>query len=57
MKVNIEQNPGITITDPYFMCEGMLLNPANRSSAKEYLQKFLLDNKSKKDILMPYFPE
>jgi hypothetical protein len=57
MKVNREQNPGVAIADPYFMCEGMLLNPANRSRAKEYLQKFLLDNKSKKDILLAYFPE
>jgi hypothetical protein len=57
MKVNREQNPGIAIAEPYFMREGMLLNPANRSKAKEYLQKFLLDNKSKKDILLPYFPE
>jgi hypothetical protein len=39
------------------MREGMLLNPANCSRAKEYFQKFLLDNKSKKDILLPYFPE
>jgi hypothetical protein len=39
------------------MHEGMLLNPANHSRAKEYLQMFLLDNKSKKDILLPYFPE
>jgi hypothetical protein len=57
MKVNREENPGVTIADPYFMHEGMLMNPANRSRAKEYLQKFLLDNKSKKDILLPYFPE
>jgi hypothetical protein len=39
------------------MHEGMLLNPANRSRAKEYLQKFLLDKKSKKDTLLPYFPK
>jgi hypothetical protein len=57
MKVNREENPGVAIADPYFMREGMLMNPANRSRAKEYLQKFLLDNKSKKDILLPYFPE
>jgi hypothetical protein len=57
MKVNGEQNPGVAIGDPNFMREGMLLNPANRSRAKEYLQKFLLENKSKKDILLPYFPE
>jgi hypothetical protein len=57
MKVNREQNPGVVIADPYFMRKGMLLNPANHSRAKEYLQKFLLDNKSKKDILLPYFPE
>jgi hypothetical protein len=35
MKVSREQNPGITIADPYFMRKGMLLNPANRSRAKE----------------------
>jgi hypothetical protein len=57
MKVNRKQNPGVTIADPYFMREVMLLNPANRFRANEYLQKFLLDNKSKKDILLPYFPE
>jgi hypothetical protein len=57
MKVNREHNPSVAIADPYFMREGMLLNPANHSRAKEYLQKFLLDNKSKKDILLPYFLE
>jgi hypothetical protein len=57
MKVNREENPGVTIVNPYFMREGMLLNPANRSRAKEYLQKFLMDNKSKRNILLPYFPE
>jgi hypothetical protein len=56
MKVNREQNPYVAIADP-FMREGMLLNPANRVRAKNYLQKFLLDNRSKKDILLPYFPE
>jgi hypothetical protein len=48
MKVNREQNPGIVIADPYFMREGMLLNLGNCSRTKGYLQKFLLDNKSKK---------
>jgi hypothetical protein len=57
MKFNREQNPCVLIADPYFMREGMLLNPANRARAKYYLQKFLLDKKSKKDILLPYFPE
>jgi hypothetical protein len=57
MKLNREQNHGVVIADPYFMCEGMLFNLANRSRAKEYLQKFLVDNKSKKDILLPYFLE
>jgi hypothetical protein len=57
MKVNREEKPCIAIADPYYMREGILLNPVNRSRAKEYLQKFLLDNKSKKDILLPYFPE
>jgi hypothetical protein len=37
MKVNRELNPGITIADPYFMREGMLLNPVNHSRTKEYL--------------------
>jgi hypothetical protein len=57
MKVNREEKPCVAIADPYYMREGMLLNPANYSRAKKYLQKFLLDNKSKKDILLPYFPE
>jgi hypothetical protein len=35
MKVNREQNPSVAIEDPYFMREGMLLNPANCSRAKE----------------------
>jgi hypothetical protein len=57
MKVNREEKPCVAIADPYFLREGMLLNPGNHSRAKEYLQKFLLDNKSKKDILLPYFPD
>jgi hypothetical protein len=59
MKVNREQNPSVAIADPYFMHEGMLLNPANQASAKNYLQKFLLDNKSKKTFfcVLPYFLE
>jgi hypothetical protein len=55
MKVNREENPGVAIADPYFMREGMLLNPVNRSRAKEYLQKFLLDNKSKKTFFFLTF--
>jgi hypothetical protein len=56
MKDKREQNPGFAIADPYFMREGVLLNLANRSRAKEYLQKFLLDNKRKKTFFFLTFP-
>jgi hypothetical protein len=55
MKVNREEKPCVAIADPYYMREGMLLNPANHSRAKEYLQKFLLDNKSKKTLFFLTF--
>jgi len=58
MKVMRERNPvDLAIADPYFMRDAMLLQPARRASAKNYIQKFMLDNQDKRDILLPYFFE
>jgi len=57
MQVLRENTPGIAIVDPYYMRDSVLANPGDRQVVKEYLQAFMLANKRKDYILMPFFPE
>ena len=58
MKVKRENTPNITIVDPYYMRDCQLAEGSGeREMATTYLQQFLVDNKRKDVILLPFFPE
>ena len=58
MAVQIIQDnaPGIVIVDPFYMRHDILCSSTDRLVAEDYLRKFMMANKSKNYILMPYFP-
>ena len=51
-----EETPVIAIMDPYHLQEGRLNHKDGAREAVRYIQKFFMDNKDKKSILIPYFP-
>ena len=58
MKIKRENNPNIAIVDPYYMRDCQLgKGSGEREMATTYLQQFLVDNKMKDVILLPFFPE
>ena len=53
--IGVEQIPHIYVADPYFMHEGFLgVCAKHREYAREYIVCFMLANKDKEVILMPY---
>ena len=53
--VRREQVIGLAIAYPYYMHEGFLsINEANRQYASQYIKEFLVSNKEKETILLPY---
>lgn len=55
--IGIEQIPYICIADPYFMHEGFLAVCAeHREYARDYIIDFMVANKDKEMILVPYHP-
>lgn len=57
MQIIREKIPGITIVDSYYMCESCLGNFGDRKVGTDYLKGFMLANKRKDYILVPFFPE
>ena len=58
MKIKRENTPHVAIVDPYYMRDSQLMEGSGeRTMATTYLQKFLVDNKRKDVILLPFFPE
>ena len=58
MKIKREKIPHVAIVDPYYMCDSQLVEGSGeRTMATTYLQNFLVDNKRKDVILLPFFPE
>jgi hypothetical protein len=57
MQIIREKTPGIAIVDPYYMRESCLGNFGDRKVATDYLKGFMLANKRKDYILVPFFPE
>lgn len=53
----MENTPHIAIMDPYYMNEDYLRSHADRVLITTYITGFLIDNKDKNAILMPYFPK
>ena len=55
--IGVEQLPHICVADPYFMHEGFLgVCAKHREYAREYIVNFMLANKDKETILVPYHP-
>ena len=46
----------IAVADPFYMCESNLLGRESRRVATEYIEEFMVANKHKEIILLPYFP-
>ena len=55
--VKKEELSQIAVADPYYMSESFLnLGDKERNGAEKYITKFMLDNKDKEIILLPYHP-
>jgi len=55
--IGVEQIPFICVADPYFMHEGFLAVCAvHREYVREYIVDFMVANKDKETILVPYHP-
>jgi hypothetical protein len=57
VQITREKTPGIAIVDPYYMRDSHLGTPGDRRVVTEYLQAFMVANKRKDYILIPYFLE
>ena len=58
MKIKRDNTPYVTVVDPYYMRDIQLLEGSRtRAMATEYLQRFMLRNKTKNNHLLPYFCE
>ena len=55
--VDVDQHKDIAVADPYGFCENNLKTIAGRKAARRYLSEFLVANKNKSTILLPYFPK
>ena len=55
--VKKEELSHIAVADPYYMSESFLKQGVlERTAVEEYITKFMLDNKDKEMILLPYHP-
>ena len=55
--IGVEQIRHICVADPYYMHEGFLgVCAEQREYARDYIVSFMLANKDKEAILVPYHP-
>lgn len=55
--MNSEEVSQICVADPYYMHESFLsLGDFERETARDYLQNFMVQNKDRKIVLVPYHP-
>jgi len=58
MKIQRDVAPYVTVVDPYYMRDSQLVEGSTtRDKATEYLKRFMLNNKRKNNLLLPFFPE
>ena len=58
MKIKRDNTPNIAIVDPYYMRDSQLAEGSGeRAMATTYIKQFLVNNKRKDVILLPFFPE
>ena len=57
MRIRRDNTPYVKVVDPYYMRDSLLVEGSRtRTMATEYLQRFMLTNKRKNNLLVP-FPE
>ena len=56
-QIIIEKTPNTAIMDPFYMLESNMANHGNRVIVTKQIEDFMVANKHKKILLMPYFPE
>ena len=54
--VSREKISKIAVADPLYMCDSNLRHCKSRRAATEYIEEFMVANKHKEIILLPYFP-
>ena len=55
--IGVEEIPYICVADPYYMHEGFLgVCTKHSEDARDYIASFMLANKDKEAILVPYHP-
>ena len=52
-----EKTPNIAIMDPFFMLESIMASPRDRLIVSKQIEDFLVANKDKTTILIPYHPK
>ena len=58
MNIRRDDTPYVAIVDPYYMRDSQLVEGSRtRTMATEYLQRFMLTNKRKNNLLLPFFYE
>ena len=58
MKIRRDDTPYVAIVDPYNMRDSQLVEGSRtRTMATEYLQRLMLTNKRKNNLLLPFFYE
>ena len=50
-----EEIPGIEVADPYYMQGTFLHSEAGRDNARDYIQRFMVENKRTSILLVPSF--
>ena len=56
-KIKRKANSFVAVADPYYMRESQLMGSGTRAMATEYLERFMLTNKRKNSLLVPFFPQ
>ena len=58
MRIKSDNTPYVVVVDPYYMHDSELVEGSKtQTMAIEYLQRFMLNNKRKNNILVPFFAE
>ena len=58
MKIRRDNTPYVVMVDPYYMRDSQLVEGSRtRAMATEYLQRLMITNKKKNNLLVPFFFE
>ena len=58
MRIRRDNTPYIKVVDPYYMRDSLLVEGSKtRAMATEFLQRIMLNNQEKNNLLLPFFYE